>query len=308
MLVKPQKLQMGDTVGVISPASPSDPDSLLRGIAYLENLGLRVKLGKNVYKENGYLAGQDQERLDDLHSMFADCDVKAIICARGGYGTSRIASQINYELIANNPKIFWGYSDITFLHTAFRQRSKLVTFHGPMLSSDIGKDEWDKLSAHYFEQMFLTEDIVYDESIAPIGTPIKGYVEGELVGGNLCLLNTTLGTPFEIETKDKIIFIEDIHEEPRSIDRYLNQLLMAGKFDNIGGLVIGDFNECGPGERVQTFSLDEVLDYYIKLINKPTLKGLKIGHCSPNVSIPLGTKAIICTDRKQLIIESGVSD
>lgn len=307
MLVKPQKLQKGDCVGVIAPASPTNREYLQKGIVFLESLGLRVKVGGNVYKDNGYLAGTDAERLSDLHEMFADPDVKAIICSNGGYGTARIAEQIDYDLIRCHPKIFWGYSDITFLHTSIRQKSGLVTFHGPMLSSDMGKETWSDVSAEYIGQLFRNEAVVYDERIAPIETPISGRAEGELVGGNLCLLVTTLGTPYEIDTKDKILFIEDIHEEPRSIDRMLNQLWMAGKLQHIAGLAIGDFHDCGPGERKQTLTLEEVLNDYINRLNKPTLKGLKIGHCQPHVAVPLGTKAILDTDQKRLVIESGIN-
>lgn len=307
MLVKPQSLKKGDIVGVIAPASPPNQETLQQSLGYLESLGLQVKMGKNVLSEYGYLAGSDDERVSDIHEMFADKDVKAIICACGGFGTGRLASKIDYMLVKNNPKIFWGYSDITFLHTAFRQKSNLVSFHGPMLASDIGKDDWNALSAEFFEQLFSTEAITYDETIAPIDTPIEGNVKAELVGGNLCLLVSTLGTEFEIDTKDRILFIEEINEEPRNVDRMLNQLYMAGKLADIAGLVIGDFKNCEPGERKQTLTLEVVLAHYITLIDKPTLKGLKMGHCSPHVAIPLGTLAELDTTSKTLIIESGVS-
>lgn len=305
MLMKPQKLQKGDCVGVIAPASPTNPDSLQTALSFLEDLGLRVKLGRHLYNEYGYLAGADADRLADLHEMFADSEVKAIICSNGGYGTARIAAGIDYDLIRRNPKIFWGYSDITFLHTSIRQQSGLVTFHGPMLSSDIGKETWSDVSATYMKQLFHDEAVVYDESIAPITTPIAGYAEGELVGGNLCLIVSTLGTPYEIETKNKILFIEDIHEEPRSIDRMLNQLWMAGKLQDIAGLVVGDFSDCGPEDGKQTLTLEEVLDHYIRLVNKPTLMGLKMGHCQPHIAVPLGTKAVLDTEKKLLVVESG---
>lgn len=306
MLKKPPMLKKGDVVGVIAPASPPNQENLQRGIVYLESLGLQVKVGANVYKEYGYLAGSDDERLEDFHNMFADCEVNAIVSAGGGYGTGRIASRIDYDLIRNNPKIFWGYSDLTFLHTAIRQCSQLVTFHGPMLASDIGKPDFQEVSSRFFQQLFHTNNLTYDESISPIETPIEGIATGELVGGNLSLLVTTLGTPFEIDTRDKILFIEDVNEEPRNIDRMLNQLYMAGKLTNITGFVVGDFHNCVPGNRVQTLTLEEVLQYYIALVNKPTLKGLKMGHCSPHVGVPLGTKAKLCTEHKQLTIESGV--
>lgn len=306
MRVKPRKLRKGDTVGVVAPASPPNQESLFQGIAYMKSLGLQVKLGENLFKQFGYLAGSDEERVADLHTMFADAEVKAIFSACGGYGTGRIAASLDYELIQQHPKIFWGYSDLTFLHTAIRQKSGLVTFHGPMLASDMGKEEWSPISSHYVQQLFHTDCLIYDERIAPIETPIAGHAKGEIVGGNLCLLVSTLGTPFEITTKDKILLIEDIHEEPRSIDRLLNQLLIAGKLSEIKGLLIGDFKECEPSKSEQTFLLEEVLQQYISIINKPTLKGLKMGHCSPHIGIPLGTMAEMDTVKKTVKIESGL--
>ncbi|MBD3106959.1 LD-carboxypeptidase [Bacillus sp. AGMB 02131] len=307
MLTKPERLQKGDCVGVIAPGSPTNRENLEKGIAFLESLGLRVKIGRNIYHRYGYLAGADEERLTDLNEMFADPVVKAIFCSNGGYGTARIAADLDYDLIRRNPKIFWGYSDITFLHTSIRQKSGLVTFHGPMLSSDVGKDTWSDVSASSFRQLFNNENVVYDEHIAPIEAPVVGRASGEFVGGNLCLLVTTLGTPYEIETKDKILFIEDIHEEPRSVDRMLNQLWLAGKLQHIAGLAVGDFNDCEPEEGKPTLSLDEVLSYYIKRINRPTLTGLKIGHCQPHIAVPLGTRAVLNANQKQLHIESGIS-
>ena len=305
-MIKPKKLKRGDTVGVVAPASPPNQEDLQKAIQYIESLGLRVKIGDHLNKQHGYLAGNDEERVADLHKMFADSEVKAIISACGGYGTGRIAASLDYDLIQRNPKIFWGYSDLTFLHMAIQQKSRLVTFHGPMLASDMGKAEWNRLSDQYFQQLFSTECVIYDEQIAPIETPIKGIATGEVVGGNLCLIVSSLGTPFEIQTKGKLLLIEDIHEEPRSIDRLLNQLLTAGKLSGINGLLVGDFKDCESAKSVHTFTLEEVLQHYIHIINKPTLKGLKMGHCSPHIGIPLGVMGEIRTEEKKLIIESGV--
>jgi muramoyltetrapeptide carboxypeptidase len=304
-IVKPIRLKQGDTVGVIAPASPPNQENLERGIDYLKELGLNVKVGKNVSNINGYLAGTDQERLSDLHHMFQDPEVKAIICASGGYGTGRIAGQIDYELIQNNPKIFWGYSDITFLHTAIRQKTGLVTFHGPMLGSDIGKENTHTLSKEGFKQLFEPTTRIYTEKISPMETLVEGVASGELVGGNLSLIVSTFGTAYEIDTKDKLLFIEDVNEEPRSVDRMLNQLYMAGKLNDSAGIIVGDFCDC-TAKRGLTLSLDEVIDHYVKLANKPALKGFLIGHCNPHISIPLGTHATMRTLEKRLIVESGI--
>ncbi len=305
MLIKPKRLNKGDTVGIIAPASPPNKENLKRSFPFLEELGLKIKVGKHVYDEHGYLAGSDEKRLADLHGMFADEEVKAIICAGGGYGTGRIASQIDYNLIKNNPKIFWGYSDITFLHTAIRQKTGLVTFHGPMLASDIGKEDVHPLSKECFKQLFEPVIVQYTDEISPLEALVDGSVSGDITGGNLTLIASTIGTPFEIDTKEKLLLIEDINEEPRSIDRMLNQLHMAGKLNDAAGFIIGDFHNCVP-ERELSLTLEEVIEHYMQLANKPALKGFNFGHCSPHISIPLGVKAVLDTESKQLTIESGI--
>jgi muramoyltetrapeptide carboxypeptidase len=305
MPIKPNRLQKGDTVGVIAPASPPNPENLKKSLYFLEELGLKVKIGQHVERLNGYLAGSDEERLQDFHDMFLDREIKAIFCACGGYGTGRIAAGIDFNIIKENPKIFWGYSDITFLHNAINQQTGLVTFHGPMLSSDIGKEDADPLTKRLFSQLFVPEDFTYTEDISPLTSMISGKARGQLTGGNLTLLCSTLGTHYEVDVKGKILLIEDINEEPRNVDRMLNQLLMSGKLREAAGIAVGDFNQCEP-DREQSLTLDEVIDHYIALANVPAIKGFKIGHCSPNVSVPLGAYAVIDADEKKLAIESGV--
>lgn len=303
--IKPKRLQPGDTVSVIAPASPPNQENLDRGIEFLQELGLIVKVGKNVTRTFGYLAGTDNERLEDLQKMFFDPIVKAIFFACGGYGTGRIASQIDYQMIKSNPKIIWGYSDITFLHTSIRQETDLVTFHGPMLASDIGKADTHPLSKEGYKQLFEPTNLTYTEEISPLETLVEGVASGPLVGGNLSLLVSTLGTPYEIDTKGKLLLIEDIGEEPRAVDRMLNQLNMAGKFEMVSGILIGDFCDCTPKKGL-SLSLDEVITHYVKLANKPALKGFLIGHCNPHFSVPLGVPATINTFEKKLKVESGI--
>ncbi|KMY49159.1 S66 peptidase family protein [Peribacillus loiseleuriae] len=303
--VKPARLQKGDTVGVIAPASPPDQAKIKQALSFFTELGLHYKLGKNIECQYGYLAGSDEERVEDVHSMFSDPSIKAVFSARGGYGTPRIATHIDYEIIKNNPKIFWGYSDLTFLHNAFFQKTGLVTFHGPMLSSDLGDETIDPLTKSRFLQLFDSQSFVYDETISPLVTEIPGEASGLLIGGNLSLLVSTLGTEFELDTKDKLLLIEDIHEEPRSIDRMLNQLYMSGKLSDAAGILIGDFKECDT-TRSLSLTLAEVLQHYIKLANKPTVSGFQIGHCTPHVAIPLGTFTKLDASNREVTIESGV--
>ncbi|QHZ49056.1 LD-carboxypeptidase [Bacillus sp. NSP9.1] len=307
MKITPQRLKKGDMVGVIAPASPPDPEKLDAAVAFLQELGLRVKLGRAAAKKHGYLAGRDEERLSDFHDMFLDPAVKAVICACGGYGTARIAGNIDYQILKNNPKIFWGYSDITFLHTAIRQQTGLVTFHGPMLSSDIGRDDVDPLTKHSFRQLFQKSALTLTDDTSPLKTVVKGKVKGELAGGNLALLTTTLGTPFEIDVKGKLLFIEDVDEEPYRIDRMLNHLQMAGKLSDAAGMLICDFHNCTPKKREQSLTLKELIEDYIVPEGKPALSGFKIGHSSPNIAVPIGAEAVLDADRKQLTIEPGIS-
>jgi muramoyltetrapeptide carboxypeptidase len=304
-LLKPNRLHIGDTVGVIAPASPPNQKILRKGIEFLKGLGLRVKVGRSVNKIYGYLAGSDEERLEDLNAMFLNSEVKAIFCACGGYGTARLAANIDYEIIKANPKILWGYSDITFLHTAIRQETGLITFHGPMLGSDIGKEDTHILSKKGFQQLFEPTEVSYTEHFSPLETLVEGVASGELVGGNLSLIVSTLGTPFEIDTNGKILFVEDVNEEPRSVDRMLNQLKMAGKLNDVNGIVIGDFCDCTPNREL-TLTLEEVINHYVLWANKPAIRGFMMGHCNPHISIPLGAKAVLNSNNKSLIVESGI--
>ena len=224
MKIRPQRLQKGDTIGIIAPASPPNQESLKRSLAFLEQLGLKWRFGKSVNNVYGYLAGTDEERLEDLHDMFADPTIKGIICAGGGYGSARYTDHIDLQLMNEHPKILWGFSDITFLHTAMGLYSNLVTFHGPMLASCVGKTSFHELSAKMFQQLFEPMELHYTEEISPLETIAGGVAQGELVGGNLSLLASGIGTKFEVDTKDKLLLIEDVGEEPYRIDGLLNQL------------------------------------------------------------------------------------
>jgi muramoyltetrapeptide carboxypeptidase len=308
MVIKAPKLKPGDTVGIIAPASPPKQEALGKALSFLEELGLVVKLGSSVHHKYGYLAGTDEERIEDIHTMFLDSDIKAVICACGGYGTGRLVSELDYELIAKKPKIFWGYSDITFLHTAIHQKTGLVTFHGPMLSSDIGLPQVHELTKQSFLQLFESKSVEFTHKTTPLHTVVEGYASGPVIGGNLTLLVSTLGTDFEVDTKGKILFIEDIDEEPYKVDRMLNQLKMAGKFQDAEGIIIGDFKNCGPDKRKESLTLDQLFDEHIRPANKPAMKGFLIGHSSPCLGIPIGSVGRMNTKEKALIVESGIKE
>lgn len=306
-MIAPERLIRGDFIGIVAPAGPIKIENLKKAIPFFEKMGLHVKLGKHIDKVHGYLAGTDEQRLEDLHEMIADPAVKTIIFARGGYGTGRIVDDIDYDLIKRNPKIYWGYSDITYLHTAIRQKTGLVTFHGPMPVSDIAKDDFDELSAIMFNQLFKPMTLVYNEKVSSLQTMVPGAAKGELVGGNLSLLASTLGTSYEINTKGKLLLLEDIGEEPYRVDAMLNQLKLAGKLDEAAGIIVGDFAEV-ESELDSTLTMEQVFFDYFSGLNCPVLAGFKIGHCFPHFAVPLGVKANLSTYTKTLQIEPGVKE
>ncbi|WP_372869557.1 S66 peptidase family protein [Planomicrobium okeanokoites] len=306
MRTLPKRLKKGDTVGIVAPSSPPDLENLKQALPFLEEMGLKVKMGKSVEAKQGYLAGTDEERLADLHAMFEDPEIAGIICAGGGFGAARITDRIDFAMIKENPKVFWGYSDITFLHTAIGQYAELVTFHGPMLASDVGKEEFHERSGRMFGQLFAPFELHYDEGISTLTPVSRGVAQGELVGGNLGLLRSSIGTKFEIDTKDKILLIEDIEKQPYEIDGMLNQLRMARKFEGLAGVVIGDFKNCEPEDPEKSLNLDQVFDHYFKDLGIPVVKGFKIGHCEPHFSVPLGVVARLDATEMTLTVLPGV--
>ena len=237
--------------------------------------------------------------------MLEDDEVKGIICACGGYGTPRIVERIDYNLVKAHPKIIWGYSDITCLHNAIRQQTGLVTFQGPMIASDLG-DTYNEISIGSFEQLFNGEAVSYPANQLTFKSLVGGRVEGEIVGGCLSLLVSSLGTPYEIDTKGKILFIEDIGEVPYKVDGFLQQLKSAGKLDDASGFIFGPFTDSEPKNPKKSLTMKEVLDDFITPLNKPAVYDLNIGHCTPHFAIPFGTQATLDVDNKVLNIASGV--
>ena len=302
MKIRPQRLKQGDTVGVVALSGPLKMEYLPEKLALLESLGLKVKLGETVGLTKKYLAGTDDERLNDLHKMMQDPEIRGIFCLKGGYGAARIANRIDYQALTENPKIFWGFSDVTYFHTAFQEFSNIVTFHGPMLSST-GSNELSDLSRRMFQQLFTPFEIQYDENLTPLKTLIPGNARGEITGGNLNRLVSTLGTKFEVVTKNKIVLLEDIGESMENIDSMLNQLRLSRKLEEAAGFVIGNFTAINDGTLEEVWALFEE---YLKPFGKPTVAGFMIGHCEPNIAIPLGVEAILDADLMVLRILPGV--
>ncbi|WP_088007315.1 S66 peptidase family protein [Indiicoccus explosivorum] len=304
MLNQPKRLKKGDTVGIISTSSPVDREALRRSLTFVEELGLQAKMGKYAERDTGYLAGRDEERLADLHDMFEDPEVDGIFCSGGGYGAARLIDRIDYGLIRENPKVFWGYSDISILHAAIGKYAELVTFHGPMLASDAGTDKFSELSAKMFRQLFEPMELYYSEGIAPLETIAGGIGQGELTGGNLTRLCSIIGTKFEPETTGKVLLIEDISDDPQRADSQLNQLRLARKLEDLAGVIIGDFKKAdGPDNKGR---LSDVFRHYFSSLGVPVVSGFRIGHCEPNFAVPLGSDARLDGDTKTLTVLPGI--
>jgi len=312
-IFKPQRLVQGDTIGLITPASSIfEPKTIRQGVETMQSLGFKVKLGKHIKKQYGYLAGSDQERVDDLHRMFDDDDIKAIIALRGGYGTLRLLHLIDYDLIRKKPKILLGYSDITALHLAIHALTGLVTFHGPVAISS-----FSEYTQRYFWQTLTTgqpvgvldhpqpEGKLYPT--ADFQTIHGGAARGQLIGGNLTLLTALLGTAYDMDWSGKILFIEEVGEEPYSIDRMLTQMQLAGKFDGLAGIVIDRCAKCSPSEYkpafLNTLSVEEVFEDRLCHLKIPISFGFSLGHTADKPTLPLGIEVTLDADKQQLIFE-----
>ena len=308
--IKPRVLRPGDTVGLIAPASYTfDLWRLDDAAARVEALGLKPKFGKYVRGRRGFLSGTDDERLEDLHAMFSDRTVAAVFALQGGYGTPRLLDRIDYELIRRNPKILLGYSDITGLHLAIGRKSGLVTFHGPNMVGTMTPRTLDILKKALFVAEPLGEVANPEETDAlnaefPLHTVTPGTARGRLVGGNLTLISATMGTPYEIETKDRILLVEDTGEAPYRIDRMLVQLKLAGKLQEAAGIVFGTCSDCAPSRSSfeLTLSLSEVLDDLLGSLKKPVLAGLLFGHTKEKNVIPFGVEAELDAGARRLTI------
>lgn len=293
-LTKPPRLQKGNTIGIISPASsPDDLSRIEKAVSYFEKKGYRCEVGKNVGKYFGYLAGTDEQRASDLNEMFANKNINAIICVRGGYGSPRILDKINYSVIKRNPKIFIGYSDITALQSAIFKKCKLITFAGPMAAVDF----WNDVSP-YTEEIFwqiLTGrgkpgKIKFPENIV-LTSSYKKKVEGKIIGGNLALMVSLIGTKYFPSLKDKILLLEEIGEKPYRVDRMLNQLRLAGAFNQISAVLLGAFTDCEEDDKdKKSLTLDFVIEDYLGARNFPLIKNLPHGHIKNNMTIPIGAK------------------
>lgn len=304
-LLYPKTLQRGDTVGIITPSSPLvDDEGYSIAESNFKQLGLPLKWGLHVGKKYGYLAGTDEERLADLHSMFSDPKIKAIVCLRGGSGAARLLDRLDYALIARNPKIFMGYSDITAYHQAIYTQTGLVTFHGAVANS-----VWTPMVTNQFEQLFFHgKPPGYITDPYEIRTITPGIAEGRLLGGNLTVLTGIAGSRYFPQFKDSILFLEDIGEQPYRIDRMLSQLALSGALSSISGFVFGKCTDCGAKSIRNSLTLEQILDHYIKPLGIPAYQGAWIGHIDEQFILPVGVKAHMDADQGSLRVDEQVFD
>lgn len=288
-LIKPKKLEKGDTISIIAPSGGVESDeNLLRATAYLKSLGYNVKWGKNVLKTNKYLAGTDNERLEDLHNAFKDKEINAIIALRGGYGAIRLINKIDYNLIKQNPKIFAGYSDITGLSAMLLKHSGLITYSAPMINGDFGIKSKDKFTIdNFFKTVATTEK----QEIKAQTILKEGKASGITFGGNLATLVSLCGLDF-IPNQKFIFFAEDLNEPVYKLDKMFTQLLNIEEFrKNISGIVFGEFLDIDNDEWLNSLQKEIVQELKV-----PAISGLKITHAREKLTIPIGIESAISND------------
>jgi muramoyltetrapeptide carboxypeptidase len=291
IILKPPRLQIGDTVGLIAPAGIIDAKDIEVAKKSISQLGLKVKLGKHILDRYGYLAGKDADRAEDVNLMFSDRSVKAIIAMRGGWGCNRILPLLNYSLIRSHPKILMGYSDITSLLLAINARSRLITFHGPVATST-----WNQLTVDYLKRILFNAEAVIMQNLNPKEVPVQtiasGKARGKLVGGNLSVLAAMVGSPYLPSWNKSILFVEEIGEDVYRLDRMLTQLKTAGILNQIAGFIFGQCTNCSLGDE-PSFTLMQVLQDHIIPLNIPAWYGSMIGHIKDKFTLPIGVEVEI---------------
>ena len=294
-LVIPKALKKGDTIALVSASGATPQERLQPAIEAVEKLGFHVIVGETCRARHGYLAGSDALRAAELNAMFKNPEIDGIFCIRGGYGATRILPMLDLEMIKNNPKVFAGYSDVTALHIVFNQHCNFVTYHTPMPSTEFIKDKMDDYTWDYFIQSvtnttwsdYYLENAVGEEML----TVFPGTATGKLAGGNLTLVVASLGTPYEIDLAGKILFLEDIDENVQRIDRMLTQLKLSGKLDQVAGIILGAWTDCGPMDTKNpenNLTLETVINEILAPLNVPLLMNVTCGHVLPTMSLPLG--------------------
>ncbi len=314
--IKPKRLKPGDTIGLIVPSSNTwENEEIDFAMDVLRSFGFKVKPGEHLYKRHGYLAGEDKQRASDVNKMFADKGVDAVYCLRGGYGSPRILPHLDYDLIKKNPKVIVGYSDVTALLNAIYSKTNLITFHGP-----IAKQNFTDYTLKNFKKVLFSPQANIELATPPVFEAKEGQAEkdnrlitvtpgkatGQLIGGNLSLMVKLVGTPFEPSYKNKILFLEDVEEQPYRVDGMLTHLLIAGRLKQLAGIVFGKCTDCEA--KGASLSLEQVIQDRLGNLNIPVLKGVMIGHIDDMATIPVGAIATLDASRNRLTLnETAVS-
>ena len=301
-VVKPKRLSAGDTVAIVAPASATfRPVELDIARESLEALGFKVRTGGHVLDRHGYLAGQDKDRARDINEFFADPSVRAVLPLRGGWGSSRVLPHLDMDAIGRNPKVVLGFSDITALLLGVHAKTGLVTFHGPN-----GMGRWDEYSVEYFKRVLMQGEAMTFENPRKtsernvltvtenrVQTITPGTARGRLLGGNLTVLTTIIGSSYLPAWEDAILFCEDVDEGFYRVDRMLTQLALAGVLPKIKGFIFGTCAECSPGEGFGGLTLEEIFDDHIRPLGVPAWSGAMIGHQTPQWTLPEGVDVVI---------------
>ena len=299
--LKPLPLRPGDTVGIVAPGSPIKRDLLLAGCEGLRRLGYQPFYKDSILDRDLYFAGSTRRRARELEEMFERDDVRAIVCARGGYGTNYLLQEVDLAHLARHPKIFVGYSDVTTLLTWFTTAAGLITFHGPMVTKDFAVPEGVHLPSWNAALTAASAWELSFSSASEVKALLEGQAEGTLYGGCLSMLAASLGTPFEIDARDTILFIEDVAAKPFQIDRMLMQLKLAGKLKGVRGIVFGEMLDCAQPGVEQDYSLEQVVTRVLRDLQIPVAYGLRSGHVTrENVTLPLGVRCSL-EARKDLV-------
>lgn len=315
-ILKPRRLARGDTIGLVAPASsPLEDEGIRISLDLIRSLGFKVKQGAHLFDRQQYLAGEDRARADDVNTMFADDDVDAIFCLRGGYGTPRILPYLDYDLIRDKPKVLLGMSDITGILTAIHIKTGVVGFHGPNASgsfSDYSLSEFKKVLVQPTSTTLIGAAPPFEAGEGKVDKSNRlthingGTAKGRLIGGNLTLISVLMGTEFEPDFRDRIVFLEDVHEAPYRIDRMLTQLRLAGKLQQAAGIVFGKFTDSDTDGN--TFSLEEVFRDRTEDLGIPVVRGLMIGHVRDQTVVPIGIEAELDGDAGTLrLLEPAVT-
>ena len=312
---KMPRLKKGDTIGLITPGSYIEDEGLEKAVKNLEDMGFVVKPGRNIRKENGFNAGTDIQRLDDLHAMYTDRQVNGIWCARGGYGTTRLLPYLNYKVIKNHPKALIGYSDITALLNAIYVKTGHVGFHGPVGASEMTEYTKENVLALLTKN---SKGYVIKRSENNINNEAKHYqsqqlypgqAEGILVGGNLSLLTAMAGTEFAPNYDDKLLFMEDVGEKPYRIDRMLTQMRQSTDLKKTAALLLGIFEDCEADKDERSLSLMDTITDRLQEYKIPSIYGLSFGHIKDQMTLPIGVKAKIHTGKAEItLLESATED